>query len=138
MKINIIIIALASISSLGCKTIAADEVVNEISECQHRDRCVVSGLMSIEEINHVHMGELVTGKGECINISLPKVAVKKYSKRDKSNVMVAGVLYRTPVMQEDGITLQYKINGRRVGWGQCGDYYLFVDDVSSIRSLQER
>lgn len=134
MKIRSALVAIV-FSGSGCGTLTTSEVVKDIEQCEHRAYCAVEGIMSIEEINHVHMGQLITEAGKCINVSLPSRLVKKYSKSDGKSVFVRGLLYRTPVMEKGELTLQYKIDGRRVGWDQCGEYYLFVTEGSDVKPL---
>lgn len=124
----------------GCSSGSLSKSVTPYSDsgqCVPHENCSLKGVLTIEEIDHVHMGHLVTEDVDCINVSLPSRAVKKFSRKGSEKVIVTGRLFKTPVLSDEDLPLEYKINGRRVGWNQCSDVYLFVDKVSDVKKLDD-
>lgn len=141
MMIRLPILSLLLLASFGCShgsTKVKDALIHtDVHDCVLHESCSLTGALSIEEINHVYMGRLKTSDMDCINISLPSRLVKEFMHKNDQKVVVTGMLFKTPVFSEDDLTLEYKINGRRVGWGQCLDVYLFVENAKDVKLVRK-
>jgi hypothetical protein len=74
---------------------------------------------------HAYIGELRLADGTCINVSLPERESAKLLGKPPVHRKIAGLVFPFPFSDET--MLGWKVNGRKVGFGTCGKYYVFVD-----------
>lgn len=103
-------------------------------QCERNEVCGYTGVVTIEEINHVFMGRLMLETGECVNLSLNDRTIKKIRKEGSKVLTVYGYRLPTPVGMHDVDFI--KVDGRRIGWELCSDHYIFVKKV--VEPEQER
>jgi len=92
--------------------------------------CRLAGVVNIEEVNHAFMGRLMLKSGECVHLSLSDKLVSDLRKSDQTYLSVYGDRLPKPIGMDDIDFLE--VNGRRVGWDICSDYYLFVSKAKII------
>lgn len=96
-----------------------------VAECRAAKVCRSEGVMSIVEAQHVKMGRLSLPGGSCILVSLPRKTVEGFLFKPEQPMSIAGDVY--PASGGDDVAT-LTVRGRRVGWGLCGDFYVFVPD----------
>jgi len=95
-------------------------------QCEKSDICSISGAMELTNDGHAYIGKVVMSDGRCVNVSVPLEAYRDYeSGREKfqNQVSLRGRVF--PYAYGDGFT-ETLINGRKVGYGKCGNFYVFV------------
>jgi hypothetical protein len=96
-----------------------------LAECAEASVCRIEGTLGLLEVDHVVMGRLELTNGECVNVSLPRREVRRIELEGPQRTTVEGRVYRSP--GDDPDIMNLTVNGRRIGWHQCGDFYLFVE-----------
>lgn len=76
------------------------------------------------------MGRLVLHTGECVHLSLSDKLVKDIRQAGQAYLNVYGDRLPKPMGMEEIDFLE--VNGRRVGWDICSDYYIFVSQAKVI------
>lgn len=99
-------------------------------QCMVSEVCRLAGVVNIEEVNHAFMGRLMLKSGECVHLSLSDKLVSDLRKSDQTYLSVYGDRLPKPIGMDDIDFLE--VNGRRVGWDICSDYYLFVSKAKII------
>ena len=92
--------------------------------CEHSKTCSISGMVIIKG-DRGFIGELQIENGKCVNISLPEDISRKLVDRPPEKITVTGKVMPYPPYDE---VSDLKVNGRKVGFGWCNDYYIFVED----------
>ena len=132
IRVHSFLIFLLSVLILSCSSsrdIGGQKIMT-FSECSDSDVCLLEGIVTIEEVNHVFMGCLKLDSGSCVQISLDNKYIKKIRKARELKIRVYGDRMGKPVGM-DGVDF-LKVDGRRVGWDLCSDFYLFVTKVIFI------
>jgi hypothetical protein len=121
MKKYIHILTLVFLSSC-----ASNQHVKSMSfdECKQSKTCSVSGMVTITG-DRGFIGELQIEKGKCVNISLPDEISKKLIDKEPLMMTVSGVVMPYPAYEE---VSEFLVNGRKIGFGFCDDFYVFVKD----------
>lgn len=120
MMYRVIILVLLIVSVSSC---ISNKNMNYV-ECSTSDYCRVKGIMTIKNVDHIKMGRLELPTGKCINVSLPPVQLNYFSEYGAKVVTVEGQVF--PSYIQDETIKKITISGRRIGWSQCGIFYLFV------------
>jgi hypothetical protein len=63
--------------------------------------------------------------GGCVNVSLPASEVRRFETHGPRHTTIEGRVF--PARAGADVS-SLTVNGRRVGWSQCGDFYVFVAD----------
>ena len=118
---------------ISCAACTANQYTNipaamSREQCEKNEVCGYTGVVTIEEINHVFMGRLILESGECVNLSLDKRAVKKIRSEGNKTLTVYGYRQPTPIGMHDVDFIE--VDGRRIGWQLCSDHYIFVKKVT--------
>lgn len=92
-------------------------------QCKHSEYCSVAGIVSIKEVDHVKMARLELADGKCVNISLPRSHIKKL---ERSQEVYRGYYGQVFPGSRDSTFVSLKVNGRKIGVSQCGNFYVFV------------
>lgn len=95
------------------------------SDCRKARHCTITGTASIEEIRHVKMLKLVVSDGSCIHVSINNEKISKYEKEPGKQVTVTGEVFPVPPTDDESLAF-IKVNNRRIGWGSCSDFYIFI------------
>ncbi len=72
---------------------------------------------------HGFIGRLTLDEGGCVNVSLPVQASRALLNHAPTTMTVRGKVF--PYVHDDNL-LELQINGRSVGYGLCGDFFVFV------------
>jgi len=116
-------VSLALLLVGACQSIGEPRSAMTYEECRAAKYCRITGTLSIREVDHVKMGRLDVGEAQCVNVSLPENKVKNIEAKGVQTQIIAGKVF-PGIMDADIASL--KINGRRIGLSQCGDFYVFV------------
>jgi hypothetical protein len=106
----------------SCASNLDDQIPSE--RCKQSKTCSISGMLTIKG-DRGFIGELQVEKGKCVNISLPDDVSKKLIDKDPVKITVKGLVSPYPPYYEIS---KFLINGRKVGFGWCDDFYIFVKD----------
>lgn len=74
---------------------------------------------------HAPTVQLDLRNGRCVNVSLPRERWEELRRSGPREMTVVGNVYREPrgVGGEESVL---EINGRAIGYGLCGDFFVFV------------
>lgn len=95
-----------------------------LAQCAEARTCRIEGALRLLEVDHVMMGRLELSEGGCVNVSLPPREVSRIQAEGSQHYVAEGRVFPAP---GDPNIVNLTIEGRRVGWHQCGDFYVFVD-----------
>ena len=99
------------------------------STCSKGSSCEVSGVASNQESGHGMVSRIKTDDGRCLNVSLPD---------DVSDGMEQDAQDRMTLRGDDlgypdvAAVVEYQVDGRSVGKGECGEDFLFVESPSDV------
>ena len=114
--------ALLLIPSTGCVT--APRPVN-YETCATSRVCVIRGIATAKMGEHAPTVQLDLEDGRCINASLPQERLEDLRRSGPREMTIVGNVYREP-LTEGGEEAVLQINGRTIGFGLCGDFFVFV------------
>jgi hypothetical protein len=80
-------------------------------------------MLSVVEIGDTQMGKLDMDH-ECVSVSLPSKMIESAEKQGRHQATVQGTMFPVPTDIE---VATISVNGRTIGLGQCGNFYLFVE-----------
>ena len=72
---------------------------------------------------HAYIGILTLNDGRCINVSLPERQSQRLLNKPEQQTTIVGQVFSFP---HDDDALGVQINGRAIGYGLCGDKFVFV------------
>jgi hypothetical protein len=110
-------------TAVGC---ASSPTVAPMSyeECAASRHCTVSGTVSAQPAEHAWMGRLELPEGRCVSLSLPESEIAALQRDGPRIMTVSGRVYGDPSTDQEVAWLE--IEGRRVGLGLCGNFFVFV------------
>jgi hypothetical protein len=79
--------------------------------------------MSITNDGHAYIGKLVLSDGKCVDVSLPQSRVRKLLDQPPHKQTVNGRVF--PYVHSGDFD-EIRVNGRLIGYGSCGDFYVYV------------
>jgi hypothetical protein len=100
------------------------------AECAAARACTVRGTMSARLAEGAWMGQLDLGSGTCVSVALPSRIIAELRRDGPRTMTVTGEVYGDPFESDSEIRLE--IQGRKIGLGLCGDFFLFVPDGGRI------
>jgi hypothetical protein len=109
------LIAIAALALAGATMPLSDE-------CRASRTCVFSGTFVMSSDGHGFIGQLTTPSG-CLNVSIPDREARRLLRREPSPRKFSGRIL--PYAMSDDV-FEQRVNGRKIGRGQCGDEFLFV------------
>jgi len=121
MKIPFVTVCLVLSACVGLGVKHAETA----SECATASVCRISGLLEMGSDGHGFLGNMLLPDGMCINVSLPDEQSKRLLGKPPVRMEIQGPVLPFPY-DEDAIS--FKVNGRKVGFGNCGDFYIFVKE----------
>jgi hypothetical protein len=92
-------------------------------ECKEAQTCTISGHLTVIESDGVSMGELALEDGKCVTLSLSPNDIRFVRRVGSVAATISGRVYRG---HHDPNYILLEIEGRRVGYPRCGDFYVFV------------
>jgi len=116
----------------GCATIARPPACVSAEQFVQCKECTASGMLEMSSDGHGFIGRLTLGNGDCLNVSLSPRRSRALLGRPAQQVTVSGQVLPYPEVSLDSqdseyLVLSYSVNGRKVGQGRCGKYFLFVN-----------
>ena len=130
MSMNNLRLFLAILASpvltLGCATTLPKRTMN-YDECESSEVCVVRGLATARVGEHAPIVKLDLADGRCINVSLPRQRWDELRQNGPTETTVEGRVYLEPT-GPNGEEEIIEINGRRIGYGLCGRFFVYVPD----------
>lgn len=115
---------LASITKVGCAQNEANRRSMNSVECGNAKECYVSGALTMSSDGHGFIGVLQTTDGKCVNVSLPERISKKLLGKPAKKIAIHGEVFPYPRGED---ILFFEVNRRSIGYGTCGNYYVFVE-----------
>jgi hypothetical protein len=91
--------------------------------CKGKTYCTLSGRLSIEMVGHVEMGRLDLQDGTCLNISFSPKKIETLLGETPRNATISGIPFN---MIPDENVAAVEVMGRRIGFPQCNNFYIFV------------
>jgi hypothetical protein len=104
-----------------CATVP--RLAKTVADCSNVERCRVEGLLEMWSDGHGYIGIVTLDDGSCINVSLPERRSRSLLGQPSQRVVLTGRVVFFPY--EPGV-LSFRVNGRRVGYGRCAPYFVFV------------
>lgn len=117
------IFLLAIFFLLGCSNTKAPGTHMSKKECEISKKCTASGMLEMSSDGHAFIGKLILGDGSCINVSLSDSVSKSLLGKSESYYVVHGFVFPYPASED---ILRFEVNGRDIGFGLCGPFYIFV------------
>ena len=93
--------------------------------CGAANQCVIRGLATAQLAEHAETVELRLNDGRCVNVSLPRDRWEALRESGPTEMAIVGQVYREPETNS-GEEAILEINGRKIGFGLCGDFFVFV------------
>lgn len=87
--------------------------------------CIIRGMATAQIGEHAPTVQLALPEGRCINVSLPRERWEALRRSGPKEMTIVGSVYREPPT-EDGEEGVLQINGRTIGFGLCGNFFVFV------------
>jgi len=99
----------------------------DYESCATSKVCTIRGIATAKIGEHAPTVELAVGDGRCINVSLPRNRWQKLKRSGPREMTITGNVYREPSNAggEESIIV---IDGRKIGFGLCGTFFVFVAD----------
>ena len=116
-----VLVSMSTIGS-GCASHPAAVRVETAGKCADVSWCQVAGDLQMSSDGHGYIGVLKLSDGSCINVSLPEKESRLLMGKPSQRRLLTGKVLPYPF----GEDLFFKVNGRRVGFGNCQRYYLFI------------
>lgn len=126
-QLNIIIVSVILI--VGC-TSHETKLNMTAQQCEEAKKCKVSGSLAIKSDGHGFIGELSLEDGSCIDVSVPNNFSERYRDQPAQMLQLEGPVFPYPNGED---IIELKINGRKIGVGLCGNFYVFVKNETDIK-----
>jgi hypothetical protein len=94
-------------------------------ECAAARFCSISGVMEAYPADHAWMGRLTIADGACISVSLPEDELARLRRSGPRAMTVRGRVMGDPSADQEVAYL--RVNGRDVGLGMCGSFFVYVE-----------
>lgn len=115
----------------GCATAARPPACVSAEQFIQCKECTASGMLDMSSDGHGFIGRLTLDNGDCLNVSLSTSRSRSLLGRPAQHVTVSGQVLPYPEISlssqdSEYLALSYSVQGRKVGRGRCGEYFLFV------------
>ena len=111
----------------ACATVSRPPLCSSAEQFRQCDECTVTGVLMMSSDGHGFIGKLLLEDGDCLNVSLSSERSRRLMDQPAQQITVSGTVLPYPVVADsEGLVLGYRVKGRPVGRGLCGDYFLFV------------
>lgn len=94
--------------------------------CAAAKVCTVRGVASAKSAEHAWMARLELPDGQCISVSLPDTELNRLRQDGPKEMSITGRVYGDPSASTEIAFM--KVEGRKIGLGLCGDFFVFVRD----------
>jgi len=94
-------------------------------ECSRARSCTIRGLASARVAEHAWVAEVELSDGKCVRVSLPEEQLARLRAGGPRIMTVSGRVFGDP--PRDVEVAYVEVEGRRIGLGTCGDFFVFVD-----------
>jgi hypothetical protein len=118
-------ILLSSLGLFGCAHFG-DVAPMTRAECSSAQVCTVRGVVRARQAEGAWMGVMDMEGERCIAISLPPQFADRLRREGPREMTVRGEVWPDP--SRDSMIMYLERDGRRIGLGLCGDFYLWTDD----------
>ena len=100
-------------------------------ECREADVCELVGHLARSSDGHAWIGRFTLDSGECVNVSIPDQGMEALSESGEERVRLSGrvVLYPIFELEADLVVTSFALSGRKIGIGNCGDFFVFVETM---------
>ena len=115
-------VALMGMVILSCKAFGADKFMTA-AQCNSAHNCLLRGTFEMDSDGHAFIGRLTLKDGQCVNVSLPEAESQSLLGHPPKYRKFSGEVW--PYPHGDDV-LSFLANGRKVGYGKCGDFFVFV------------
>jgi len=112
--------------NLGCANITPAPMTYQ--DCAASRVCTVRGIATAKFGEHGPTVELDLGHGRCVNVSLPTPRWEALRRAGPTEMTIVGSVHREPPLV-NGQDVVLEIDNRRIGYGLCGNFFLFVRAV---------
>lgn len=119
-----ILLAATLLGASGC--VSAPPRPMNYETCATSSSCVVHGIATARLAEHAPTAQFDLPDGRCINVSLPPGRLEALRRNGPTEMTVTGAVYREPSAAGEEVVLQ--IEGRTIGFGLCGAFFVFVPD----------
>ena len=99
------------------------------STCSKGSSCEISGVASNQETGHGMVSKIETDDGRCLNVSLPDDVSDGLEQDGQDRMTVRGDVLGYPDVAG---AVEYQVDDRSVGKGDCGEVFLFVETRSDV------
>lgn len=117
-------IVTSAFGMVGCAS--QDRVSMTYEDCASSRRCTVHGTVTARSAEHAWMGRLELPDGRCISVSLPVRDLNSLRQGGPREMTVSGHVYGDPSAGREVTSME--IEGRKIGLGLCGNFFVFVPD----------
>jgi hypothetical protein len=94
------------------------------ADCKETKTCSLSGMLIVNG-DKGFIGELQVEENKCVNVSLPEETSLKLIDKKPIKITLKGIVMPYPDYDDASELI---VNGRKVGFGWCDDFYVFVKD----------
>ena len=124
MLAKIFVAVFVIFGAAGCVATAAPPLrATTAKDCEKVEACAADGLLEMSNDGHAYIGILRLADGSCINVSLPEARSEILFKQTPKAADLTGTVVFFPFVEG---ALGFAVNGRKVGYGACMPYFLFV------------
>ena len=129
--------ALALVS--GCAGIGGESDAHGLSkeECREASTCELVGRLTRSSDGHAWIGRLTLDSGECVNVSTPDDLMEQLGDTGEVNARLVGSSIRYPDFASGPVITRFVINGREIGIGRCGDFFVFIENSDDLLIREE-
>ena len=117
---------------LGAETLSERQLTSmSKEECREADVCELVGHLARSSDGHAWIGRFTLASGECVNVSIPDQGMEALSESGEERVRLSGrvVLYPIFELETDLVVTSFALSGRKIGIGNCGDFFVFVETI---------
>lgn len=114
--------SILGLSLVSCATVPELELMTA-EQCARAEICGVRGLLEMSSDGHAYIGRLQLDDGSCVNVSFAERQSRRLSEQPAQVRTITGKVF--PYVYENTF-IEYRVNGRLIGYGQCGRYFVFV------------
>lgn len=121
------LLLMVTVAAPGC--ISLKQRAQSYDECAAAKECTVSGMATARPAEHGWMVQVDLPEGRCVSVSVPPRDLKRLRRSGPRPATFTGRVFPDPSAHFDpsGEEIVFlAVEGRRIGLGLCGDFYLYV------------
>lgn len=101
-----------------------DRSTMNYDQCSAAQVCTVRGIAVARLVESAWMAEVQLADGRCVSVSLPDRLMSSLKHGGPRVMSITGEVFTDPPID----VVSVEVNGRRIGLGACGDFFVFVPD----------